>query len=69
MSELDQDPEKIHEGTEALKDLAEDVGREREERGRSDLDPVPKSDEQLMSDAAAYFEDNPDIDAENGENH
>ena len=33
MSESEQEEQKIHEGTEALQDIAKDVEREREEHG------------------------------------
>ncbi|PKQ18434.1 MAG: hypothetical protein CVT68_03410 [Actinobacteria bacterium HGW-Actinobacteria-8] len=69
MSELDPDQEKIHEGTEALREIAEEVEREREETGRSDLDGPQKPNERMMSDAAALFEDNPDVEADTREDH
>ena len=69
MNESEQEDQKIHEGTEALVDIAKDVEREREKRGRSEFEQPAKPDEQLMADAAAVSEDNPDIDAENREDH
>ncbi len=59
----------LTEGTETLQDIADEVEREREERGRSEFDAPDKPDEQAMSDAAAMSEDNPDIDAESREDH
>lgn len=65
----DKDDKDVSEGTETLKDIADEVESEREERGRSEFDAPVKPDEQLMSDAAAMFEDNPDLDAETHGDH
>ncbi len=69
MSESEADEQKIHEGTEALQNIADEVEREREKDGKSDFDGPEKPDEQLMSDAAAHSDENPDIDAETREDH
>ena len=58
-----RDDKEVREGTEALQQIADDVEREREERGRSEFQAPAKPDEQLISDTAAVSEDNPDIDA------
>ncbi len=69
MGELEEDQEKIHEGTEALQEIAEEVEAEREQSGRSDIDAPDKPEERMMSDAAAHSEENPDIEAESREDH
>ncbi|WP_291377537.1 hypothetical protein [Demequina sp.] len=69
MNESTHSDKDVTEGTQTLEDIAEEVEREREERGRSEFEEPAKPDEQLMSDAAAMSEDNPDIDAESREDH
>ncbi len=69
MNESKNDDEEVSEGTEALQQIADEVEREREERGRSEFEAPAKPDEQLMADEAAVSADNPDIDAESREDH
>ncbi len=69
MKESGQSQEEVHEGTEALQKVADDVERERAERGRTDFDAPDIPEEQAMADAAAHSEDNPDVEAESREDH
>ncbi len=69
MGESEEDQEKVHEGTAALQEIAEEVEAERERSGRSDIDGPDKPEERMMSDAAAISEENPDIEAESREDH
>ncbi|WP_291382722.1 hypothetical protein [Demequina sp.] len=69
MSESDRENQEVHEGTETLLNIADEVERERERRGRSEFDGPDEPEEQAMSDAAAFSEDNPDIDADTREDH
>ncbi|MCB2411865.1 hypothetical protein LGT39_03240 [Demequina sp. TTPB684] len=61
----DASPDPVHEATEALQHLAEEVERERAERGRSDLDQIHLSDgEELATSLGAPGPDpNHDADA------
>ena len=43
-----------HEGTEALQHLAEEIERERREKGRTPFDDVPESDEATASAAEEH---------------
>ena len=69
MNDSEEEKQEIHEGTEALQNIADDVERERGKDGTSEFDEPEKPEEQLMSDAAAHSEENPDIDAETSEDH
>lgn len=55
------DEQKLHEGTETLQQIAEDVERERAQRGGSEFDEQPEPDERAIADASAVSEDNPDV--------
>lgn len=41
----EQDEQELHEGTQALQDIAEDVEQERARRGRSDVDVTVEEDD------------------------
>lgn len=69
MNESEQEEQKIHEGTEALQNIADEVERERQQRGRTDFDAPDEAPERAMADAAAHSEDNPDVDADSREDH
>lgn len=69
MNESMKDDKEIHEGTEALQNIAEEVERERAERGRTDFDVPDLPDEQAMAEAAAHSEENPDVADESREDH
>lgn len=64
-----RDPERIHEGTAALQELAAEVEQDREERGRSEFAAPEQPDERAMADAAALSEDAPDADNPTRESH
>lgn len=65
------DERDFHEGTKALHEIAEEVERERAERGRSSVDGAPArtAEEQAMADAAATSEDSHDLDNDTREDH
>ena len=65
------DEQKFDEGTKALHEIAEEVERERAERGRASVDgaPVRTAEEQAMADAAATSEDSHDVDNDTREDH
>lgn len=69
MNESTHDDEAVHKGTEALQHIADEVERERAERGRTEFDAPDMPDEQAMAEAAAHSEDNPDVEAESREDH
>ncbi|MCB2411866.1 hypothetical protein LGT39_03245 [Demequina sp. TTPB684] len=69
MNDSTRSDKSVSEGTEALQQIAEEVEREREERGGSEFDPPAKPDEQLMADEAAHSADNPDLDEDTREDH
>jgi len=68
-SEELQDDQKVHEGTQALVDIANEVETEREDHGRSDVDAADESEGRAMSDEAAFSEDDPDGAADTREDH
>ena len=53
MNESNNEIEKVHEATRALQSVAEDIERERAERGRADSDPRGESDGGAIADATA----------------
>jgi len=57
MNESNNEIEKVHEATRALQSVAEDMERERAERGRADSDPRGESDGTSDADAAASASD------------
>lgn len=63
------DEQKLHEGTETLQQIAEDVERERQEKGHSEFDETTTSDEQAIANASASSEENPDVVNEQREDH
>lgn len=69
MNESMKDDKEVHKGTEALQHIADEVERERAERGRTDFDVPDLPDEQAMAEAAAHSEENPDVADESREDH
>lgn len=69
MNESTHDDKEVHEGTEALQHIADEVERERAERGRTDFDVPDIPEEQAMANAAAHSEENPDAADESREDH
>lgn len=57
MNESNNEIQKVHEATRALQSIAEDIERERAERGRADSDPRGESDGRDVAGAAASRED------------
>ena len=49
MNESNNEIEKVHEATRALQSVAEDMERERAERGRADSDPRGESDGEAIA--------------------
>jgi len=56
MNESNNEIEKVHEATRALQSVAEDMERERAERGRADSDPRGESHGGAVPDATASRE-------------
>ena len=69
MNESNNEIQKVHEATRALQGIAEDIERERAERGRADSDPRGESEGRAMSDEATFSEDHPDGAADAREDH
>lgn len=69
MNESNNEIQKVHEATRALQSIAEDIERERAERGRADSDPRGESDGRDVADAAASSETNPDGARASGKDH
>ena len=69
MNESKNEIQKMHEATRALQGVAEDMERERAERGRADSDPRGESEGRAMSDEATFSEDHPDGVADTREDH
>ncbi len=55
--------ETFHQGTSALENLANEVEKERAQRGRSNLDPIVLSDGTAMADELSKSHDGPTADA------
>jgi hypothetical protein len=59
-SKEEQEDQKVHEGTQALVDIANEVETERKDHGIANGDPVDESEGRAMSDEATFSEDHPD---------
>ncbi|NYI42193.1 hypothetical protein [Demequina lutea] len=68
-SKESQEDQKVHEGTQALVDIANEVGTERAKYGHTEFEAIDESVGRAMSDEAAFSEDDPDGAADTREDH
>ena len=59
--------DQVHEATDALQRIADEVERERAERGRSDLDQLHLSDGEALADTVESSQEQPGAPAEIGD--
>ncbi len=69
MDESKENEERMHTDTEVLQEIAAEAERDRASRGHSEFEAPEEPEERLMSDAAAFSDENPDVDADTREDH